>query len=123
MIRRPPRSTRTDTLFPYTTLFRSRSGVGSVNQRPASSAEESERRWARSRYSVPPRWSTSCWTIRAGHRSEEHTSELQSLMRISYAVFCLKKKKIKKKSYKSQSDRITDNNTNDNEQIIILQLH
>src|SRR3546814_1033639 len=70
MIRRPPRSTRTDTLFPYTTLFRS---------------ARCPRRPARSRHSPSP----------PGHRrsrSEEHTSELQSLMRISYAVFCLKKK-------------------------------
>src|SRR3546814_13944448 len=75
MIRRPPRSTRTDTLFPYTTLFRSRC-------RRAS-------RRSRSRCS-PCRSRPGCRTAR---RSEEHTSELQSLMRISYAVFCLKKKK------------------------------
>src|SRR3546814_3205875 len=79
MIRRPPRSTRTDTLFPYTTLFRSpavrmRSGRACVVVRRGDSTV---RRWWRKR-SV---------------RSEEHTSELQSLMRISYAVFCLKKKK------------------------------
>src|SRR3546814_6457863 len=74
MIRRPPRSTRTDTLFPYTTLFRS---PGTV---PATS---------RRRCSTRPRRSAG-WTY---SRSEEHTSELQSLMRISYAVFCLKKKK------------------------------
>src|SRR3546814_6201873 len=76
MIRRPPRSTRTDTLFPYTTLFRS---VGPLNCcsifRPISSG---------------------VWSSAASRRSEEHTSELQSLMRISYAVFCLKKKKKKK---------------------------
>src|SRR3546814_3249539 len=71
MIRRPPRSTRTDTLFPYTTLFRS---VG-----------EGE---AKLRERVRPFMAA----MRHG-RSEEHTSELQSLMRISYAVFCLKKKK------------------------------
>src|SRR3546814_7309570 len=73
MIRRPPRSTRTDTLFPYTTLFRSDSNL--ALSRPARPAMR-ERRFR-------------------GHlsaRSEEHTSELQSLMRISYAVFCLKKK-------------------------------
>src|SRR3546814_8333186 len=73
MIRRPPRSTRTDTLFPYTTLFRS----------------ESRRRQARS--ACRPR--TSPTTTPRPARSEEHTSELHSLMRISYAVFCLKKKK------------------------------
>src|SRR3546814_15917063 len=71
MIRRPPGSTRTDTLFPYTTLFRS------AMPGPA-------RRGASGRRSAAVPWS---------RRSEEHTSELQSLMRISYAVFCLKKKK------------------------------
>src|SRR3546814_7248818 len=69
MIRRPPRSTRTDTLFPYTTLFRS----------PATARCTVCSIWL-GRYAIH-------------HRSEEHTSELQSLMRISYAVFCLKKKK------------------------------
>src|SRR3546814_2393599 len=76
MIRRPPRSTRTDTLFPYTTLFRSLSDVGDVaaaGLRPLLDLSEP----------------------RAVDRSEEHTSELQSLMRISYAVFCLKEKKDK----------------------------
>src|SRR3546814_3451783 len=94
MIRRPPRSTRTDTLFPYTTLFRSRRSVlGHIAERlvatqgglggpaadaelqPAAADEVGRRGTARTA------------------RSEEHTSELQSLMRISYAVFCLKKKK------------------------------
>src|SRR3546814_8335638 len=83
MIRRPPRSTRTDTLFPYTTLFRS-SGRGSA----ASSAQTSQGARA-SRIIKPP------LNERRPRRSEEHTSELQSLMRISYAVFCLKKKKTK----------------------------
>src|SRR3546814_13194243 len=80
MIRRPPRSTRTDTLFPYTTLFRSAGTVGGVLQRGGVGGGRHPSRVA-ARY--------------AGHgrgRSEEHTSELQSLMRISYAVFCLKKK-------------------------------
>src|SRR3546814_15660191 len=108
MIRRPPRSTRTDTLFPYTTLFRS-PGTRSDPKRPLWSLQ-----------AVPPRprqhcpallaaagrlsrqaatWHDPCltswlyivqrWKLA---RSEEHTSELQSLMRISYAVFCLKKK-------------------------------
>src|SRR3546814_10636471 len=82
MIRRPPRSTRTDTLFPYTTLFRSRSDCRSGRGRPNAGhgpAPHANRRAAR----FPPPPAT---------RSEEHTSELQSLMRISYAVFCLKKK-------------------------------
>src|SRR3546814_15115898 len=92
MIRRPPRSTRTDTLFPYTTLFRSvrRScradcGCRAVRQgsRPSHpSLRRSSPVARRCRFRAPP----PPW------RSEEHTSELQSLMRISYAVFCLKKK-------------------------------
>src|SRR3546814_16496926 len=79
MIRRPPRSTRTDTLFPYTTLFR-------------SSCSTALRRGA---ILSTPRANEIDAVLRRGgrHRSEEHTSELQSLMRISYAVFCLKKKK------------------------------
>src|SRR3546814_3882671 len=77
MIRRPPRSTRTDTLFPYTTLFRS--GVASiVNAAPSRSVRT---RRGGSSDSNPP-----------NTRSEEHTSELQSLMRTSYAVFCLNNK-------------------------------
>src|SRR3546814_2147427 len=75
MIRRPPRSTRTDTLFPYTTLFRSPGWRACSRPPPTSSLS----------------WSTAA-PRRASMRSEEHTSELQSLMRISYAVFCLKKK-------------------------------
>src|SRR3546814_4622662 len=108
MIRRPPRSTRTDTLFPYTTLFRSAvcavawlldaspkeqiamlsSGIGSwwPMRLPCSIAT-----------AVPKalgRWEAMVEVCGSTHnRSEEHTSELQSLMRISYAVFCLKKKK------------------------------
>src|SRR3546814_3452496 len=89
MIRRPPRSTRTDTLFPYTTLFRSYQGGLMTNR-------------------TMIRAGTACLTVAAAlvaapafaqdsaagteERSEEHTSELQSLMRISYAVFCLNKK-------------------------------
>src|SRR3546814_1651656 len=99
MIRRPPRSTRTDTLFPYTTLFRSpvphvrglcrRAGLegrsdGRQRQRPrrVQGSDRPDRR-----------------------RSEEHTSELQSLMRISYAVFCLKKKRhpTQKKKHKMRT--------------------
>src|SRR3546814_5001114 len=87
MIRRPPRSTRTDTLFPYTTLFRSE---GSGENQFAGQQGGDGRRRLNLRYAhqlAPPR----SLLIRNG-RSEEHTSELQSLMRISYAVFCLKKK-------------------------------
>src|SRR3546814_20110536 len=84
MIRRPPRSTRTDTLFPYTTLFRSR---GARRRRPAPPVGGPRRLWH-------PAWYLR--RARPAGRSEEHTSELQSLMRISYAVFCLKKKKKQK---------------------------
>src|SRR3546814_6599139 len=82
MIRRPPRSTRTDTLFPYTTLFRSTGPAA-----PSACAPI----WT----PCISRSSTASTTARGtrARRSEEHTSELQSLMRISYAVFCLKKKK------------------------------
>src|SRR3546814_1792671 len=112
MIRRPPRSTRTDTLFPYTTLFRSQSwqyqpGTRRVRQAPEVGFD----------YPVPPAGLRTSdddhgfngsperydWKLVGKReiyipyanfriRSEEHTSELQSLMRISYAVFCLKKK-------------------------------
>src|SRR3546814_9756494 len=94
MIRRPPRSTRTDTLFPYTTLFRSSSTAAVYGQPEAVPVKES----APTRPANP--YGTSKlmveWMLRdvaRAARSEEHTSELQSLMRISYAVFCLKKKK------------------------------
>src|SRR3546814_1379697 len=108
MIRRPPRSTRTDTLFPYTTLFRSDYVVGADGAR-------SKVRDAIGATMVGTRSRTGYynfiihapglhqahdhgpgvvyWQINPEIRSEEHTSELQSLMRISYAVFCLKKKK------------------------------
>src|SRR3546814_12889879 len=89
MIRRPPRSTRTDTLFPYTTLFRSR---------PRPARRPTPHPTCRARCTRT--WTATCPTTASpaaaathGRRSEEHTSELQSLMRISYAVFCLKKKK------------------------------
>src|SRR3546814_8708242 len=87
MIRRPPRSTRTDTLLPYTTLFRSRPRDHQLH--------------ALAEQLVLPRRAPAPWYARprkirraaeGARRSEEHTSELQSLMRISYAVFCLKKK-------------------------------
>src|SRR3546814_2687947 len=86
MIRRPPRSTRTDTLFPYTTLFRSPHAQQGRLQPPAEQRRDLRHGRPRPRHSRQP--------DRLGDlRSEEHTSELQSLMRISYAVFCLKKKK------------------------------
>src|SRR3546814_5015825 len=82
MIRRPPRSTRTDTLFPYTTLFRSVGPPGAAET--VLGVEDGEAHVRAVALQVPGG---------ADPRSEEHTSELQSLMRISYAVFCLKKKK------------------------------
>src|SRR3546814_7343204 len=87
MIRRPPRSTRTDTLFPYTTLFRSR-GDGAGAGRQVGRSGRGRGAGVRAQGGGGPRPGG-----RRGRRSEEHTSELQSLMRISYAVFCLKKKK------------------------------
>src|SRR3546814_975040 len=84
MIRRPPRSTRTDTLFPYTTLFRSLCQRGLMAGRLL---------FLRAPYMIVytvKQNANGLW--RVSYRSEEHTSELQSLMRISYAVFCLKKK-------------------------------
>src|SRR3546814_995677 len=109
MIRRPPRSTRTDTLFPYTTLFRSDrdSGRECSGTRPRSrsagcSAPEAADCRSRSLRRGPR-------TVPVRRRSEEHTSELQSLMRISYAVFCLQKKKktTNKKDTTLKSARIT----------------
>src|SRR3546814_5975809 len=89
MIRRPPRSTRTDTLFPYTTLFRSAQGPGSRRL-----VDHLKRRLSGAGRGADYRCQTSgAGEPRCRLRSEEHTSELQSLMRISYAVFCLKKKK------------------------------
>src|SRR3546814_6205818 len=82
MIRRPPSSTRTDTLFPYTTLFRS----GRESARLGRCEQQGSSLWF-SRY-------RGARVQGRARRSEEHTSELQSLMRISYAVFCLKKKTI-----------------------------
>src|SRR3546814_5000877 len=93
MIRRPPRSTRTDTLFPYTTLFRSILIEGAIDGLPqviADQLAEGGRLVAARRDGAVARLVQG---VKTGGRSEEHTSELQSLMRISYAVFCLKKKK------------------------------
>src|SRR3546814_1812324 len=97
MIRRPPRSTRTDTLFPYTTLFRSLPSKGQIRTEHLAGAERPGR-WGAVAGGRPfGRWrldlrSAGLPLSTPGPRSEEHTSELQSLMRISYAVFCLKKK-------------------------------
>src|SRR3546814_2704121 len=99
MIRRPPRSTRTDTLFPYTTLFRSGHGqrrVGTGLRRQPEVAELGG-------LAVVGRDDDAPGTLVADlGRSEEHTSELQSLMRISYAVFCLQKKKTTKQQHQTE---------------------
>src|SRR3546814_5210397 len=97
MIRRPPRSTRTDTLFPYTTLFRSamRRQARPASGRCARTAGRGAAGDFRRQGLGTPHPSDD--NTQPVSRSEEHTSELQSLMRISYAVFCLKKKKKKKK--------------------------
>src|SRR3546814_3827192 len=111
MIRRPPRSTRTDTLFPYTTLFRSKAITSAYNRFLADRKQVLKKAWAAESsqhgratldrhmtllynyFAQPPALPGFCRAASAEVRSEEHTSELQSLMRISYAVFCLKKKK------------------------------
>src|SRR3546814_3119265 len=94
MIRRPPRSTRTDTLFPYTTLFRSR--YHQIMRRAEIDAvADHQRRDFIGRFD------------RIGRDRKSHTSELQSLMRISYAVFCLKKKT--QDNYEHTSPYITNN--------------
>src|SRR3546814_10798843 len=104
MIRRPPISTRTDTLFPYTTLFRSHQrrflGIG----RRGRLAGRKRVRQRRGRGAAASRH----------RRSEEHTSELQSLMRISYAVFCLKKKKCESPLNTSPISQEKAPNNNDN---------
>src|SRR3546814_7411902 len=102
MIRRPPRSTRTDTLFPYTTLFRS----AMLLQR-----SEIQRDVAHPRRQDPARRAAGQIGVE-GVRSEEHTSELQSLMRISYAVFCLKKKKKISPKVSEDSKRHTESQQN-----------
>src|SRR3546814_16605460 len=91
MIRRPPRSTRSDTLFPYTTLFRSLFRVRTATfdnlfEAIAVFAPDGRLHLWNQRF-------RRLWGVDEAARSEEHTSELQSLMRISYAVFCLKKQK------------------------------
>src|SRR3546814_1931776 len=93
MIRRPPRSTRTDTLFPYTTLFRSDEEAESRLD-PRAARRDHRASAGRKRPRVTGRDEIEVFIPEGtSPRSEEHTSELQSLMRISYAVFCLKKKK------------------------------
>src|SRR3546814_10317839 len=124
MIRRPPRSTRTDTLFPYTTLFRSAASQPLFLKRFSSSEQRGPRavectcllkRLRLESASFRPCLVASEWAIAAsgkdtcdvrhsGYRSEEHTSELQSLMRISYAVFCLKTKQTQIQQHKTPTN-------------------
>src|SRR3546814_8029986 len=100
MIRLPPKSTRTDTLFPDTTRFRSRPGrvaapesrAGHPCERSSVCASDDSGFRATARAAMMPASYSRIIGIASSSRSEEHTSELQSLMRISYAVFCLKKK-------------------------------
>src|SRR3546814_7103169 len=104
MIRRPPRSTRTDTLFPYTTLFRSNFGM----PKPEGYRKALRLMKLAEKFNLPiltfidtPGAYPGIDAEERNQRSEEHTSELQSLMRISYAVFCLKKKTKPKSREKS----------------------
>src|SRR3546814_8753582 len=108
MVRRPPESTRTDTLFPYTPLFRSMGAAGgdgdvlahgsaSISWRCGDGNRSGE--GAAVTYNQPFSRPAPVAARHVPARSEEHTSELQSLMRISYAVFCLKKKKTKHKKH------------------------
>src|SRR3546814_9800938 len=131
MIRRPPRSTRTDTLFPYTTLFRSRplrrrwrragrrggARTGAQYPPPPRAARRRRRRpravqgFRPQRPAVPPDRGRGRPAVGvADARSEEHTSELQSLMRNSYAVFCLKKKNSQQQSTEPSTHAATRKN-------------
>src|SRR3546814_19740824 len=99
MIRRPPRSTRTDTLFPYTTLFRSTAAGGERHHDAQGLVGKIRACGLRQREAGQGQHRQACVLLPLHvARSEEHTSELQSLMRISYAVFCLKKKQKKKQN-------------------------
>src|SRR3546814_2053673 len=119
MIRRPPRSTRTDTLFPYTTLFRSAGAMQRthiIHLRFPHHTQAPKAAHHRTKPALQHTVARRLWRMatrdsglgtrdsglgKSKWRSEEHTSELQSLMRISYAVFCLKKKKIHNQRQKS----------------------
>src|SRR3546814_8085590 len=110
MTRRPPRSTRTDTLFPYTTLFRSsrdaiaaRARGNARRSRPPAHADAAR---LHARSLAVPRYGRGRRAAR--RRSEEHTSELQSLMRSSYAVFCLKKKNAHNEPYDTNVVRVDE---------------
>src|SRR3546814_2940013 len=111
MIRRPPRSTRTDTLFPYTTLFRSEQVSKAVAESGSTIVGKARHPFQTGDFSsyVLQAQASGAKIIglasAGSDRSEEHTSELQSLMRISYAVFCLKKKKEIRHNYDSNTHR------------------
>src|SRR3546814_2946724 len=117
MVRRPPRSTRTDTLFPYTTLFRSEdlASLDCLDQTVCQCfvVGDGERQSFGIIHIFPGSFHIQELLVRVGadangvdlRRSEEHTSELQSLMRISYAVFCLKKKNIEKQHMRQQLNK------------------
>src|SRR3546814_9593501 len=106
MIRRPPRSTRTDTLFPYTTLFRS----CTYQPLPGTSLETLFKEQPTEMDKLIPELAAFIFSLHRQGRSEEHTSELQSLMRISYAVFCLKKKNISKRINKHNFRQLNSTN-------------
>src|SRR3546814_8582139 len=120
MLRRPPRSTRTDTLFPYTTLFRSNEVGLSAQQHQAllaiRGAEDAKATvgYIAERLILKPHSASELVhrleKLSLIERSEEHTSELQSLMRISYAVFCLKKKNKKSIIEQHRQTRLTKSN-------------
>src|SRR3546814_8084492 len=108
MIRRPPRSTRTDTLFPYTTLFRS--AIERLSQQHRTHTLDIHHLVGEAVAHHPVR-----------SRSEEHTSELQSLMRISYAVFCLKKKNKKDENQEYETNVPSTESVEHNRKIYIQQ--
>src|SRR3546814_4909148 len=107
MIRRPPRSTRTDTLFPYTTLFRSKS----IRQEMPTFTHCRQRLEPAVESDATRELTSLSLAALIYGRSEEHTSELQSLMRISYAVFCLKKKNNNKQKSTNITHRYYRHNT------------
>src|SRR3546814_5049997 len=115
MIRRPPRSTRTDTLFPYTTLFRSARRCSSRPTRRGSDSAICLLRRSQGAAQNDFWGGARLFRSTRSNRSEEHTSELQSLMRISYAVFCLKKKKkTTKHNTRTRHSKVTHENTKEN---------
>src|SRR3546814_8554231 len=123
MTRQPPRSTRTYTLLPYTTLFRSDGKVHSVHEGFRNAAElglapDTELIDLSSQYVLPGFMDLHVHITGsgiAGRRSEEHTSELQSLMRISYAVFCLKKKTYQLPHTTHHTQQVQNNNIHTNQ--------